>query len=483
MRINKHISNINKALALISIFSLHFIHTKQATNHYITQKNGWSIHSPSLYATTATTKKAPHKLAYLNQLGKQADHLWHTTAQKEALILPFSELFAPINHQFLLDVIDQIVHDEKLLEQVTAASYRNVIGFLKIVLANGGPEGWKIRLHVWEQKEEKEFPHNHKWDFYSKIISGYLSQDLYQITNNLEEGTLHSVREPVSLMPKLADGSLPCPCRDNYELKTKECSLDTVFLRKLSTDIIGIGESYFMPNHLIHTINPGRGAISCAFTSAKITENSEVFVPENRVTTDLSRNAPSVTKQELREELLRIKAMLQQLHLQPAYLPELVDNNHHYFHPDTTQRFDKNWRNELAQHISKKSVVQLCEKKKQQYLLTTDTHNNVVINNTFIDPNQEYIFVFNDNQMYAAPKDFHHTEQALICHSSFTDYGPVESVGILHFNHEKKVNLIEAYSGHYGPSVADMQPALVFLQSLGVTTQDVECVPFFDRKA
>lgn len=242
---------------------------------FVTSKGEWYISSPILNEKLGTAKidslvnnHLPMNL--LKEIGGQAHKAWCLKKDNLDKTINLQKIFEPVDRFFLIKLIDEILEDKPLLNSIAKASYRNVTGFLKIVLATGNADdSWKIRLHFWELQEQKEFPHNHKWDFFSKIISGSLSQDLYRLGFECDAESAYSIREPVSLMPVSEDGKLPCPCRDNYILKSKEKTEKAVSLQNYETSIVGSGESYYMPNHLIHTINPSKGAISLVYTSDK----------------------------------------------------------------------------------------------------------------------------------------------------------------------------------------------------------------------
>lgn len=118
-------------------------------------------------------------------------------------------------------------------------------------------------------------------------------------------------------------------------------------------------------------------------------------------------------------------------------------------------------------------------------ILTTASANhqgNVLINKTPIEHANEYIFVLFANTMYAAPKIFHQQElDDTICHSTFTDYGPVSSAGVLHIDNNGKLLAIEAFSGHYKPSVENMTIAKQHLENIGINTTDTVIIPYYDR--
>lgn len=435
----------------------------------------FAIHSPN-HSSKVQLEGSMHNL-YL--LGNQAHQIWQKNPHSLDLIKDLSTVFEPVTSSFLIDLIDQVLQSDEALEQITKASYKNVTGFLKLVLAQGPKNSWKLRLHVWEQKE-KEYPHNHKWDFFSKILTGYLSQTIYEKTKESCNSNQYSVREPVSLMPLLANGEKACPCRDNYMLAEKE-SDSYVHLRVTNNHFIGTGESYFMPYHLTHTISPGKHALTFVFTSEHVTENSEVFVPVELNGADLTKYAPSITKDELVAELQFIKKLLLQLPLSNKYLPELIHPNHNYFNRKHDMFSQSNWRETLLQQPADRHVIQLNEEERFARQLGVDHAGNILIGGQSIAANTDYLFVLLDNKMYLSPKDFAHQVHNLICHTSFTDYAPVDSAGLLKFDETGTLIKIEAYSGHYEPSLDHMLPAYQYLKDLGVNVQSAIISNYKDR--
>lgn len=192
----------------------------------------------------------------------------------------------------------------------------------------------------------------------------------------------------------------------------------------------------------------------------------------NMVHTDLSRYAPSVTPEELRLELLKVQKMLRQLSVHEKYLPEMVNVNHHYYHINRNDPITQSsqWREELYAIPNRKSVLQLSKDALEAYRISADTDGHILINQKPIDPTYDYLFVLLNDVMYAAAKDFHHEANTLICHTSFSDYGPVDSAGVLSFDAQRNLKTIEAYSGHYCPSLTDMELAQKHLATIGVNT-------------
>jgi len=473
---------LTKSILLIFLFYSNVIFTQN--NYFITSHGEWFIASPFIGCNSAQDEQKENYIQFLQDLGEKADELWQRTNEKSQLLINLNEMFKSVDKYFLNNLIEQILQNQELLESITQKSYRNVTGFFKIVLAEGGKKSWKIRLHVWQEQEEKEFPHNHKWDFYSKVISGYLLQETYEKVDDsygfelLSPLKRYSIAEPVSLMPILPNGQMHCPCRDDYILEAKKISNNNVLLGIKSKEIIALGESYTMPFHLIHAINPGRNAISLVFTSRNTTDNSEVFVPMDMLETDLRRHASSFTKDTLIQELRRAKKLLNQLHIHERYLPEVVDQNHHY-KIDTLE--DLNWRRDIIENPGQKRVIQLSKQSMQKFLVSAFHDGTLLVGGNIIDSTDDYLFVLYDGKMYASPKDFFQNSDELICHSSFTDYGSVESAGLLSFDDKGTLIKIEAYSGHYTPSLSNMEIAKKYLRSIGVNTQQAVLSTYQDR--
>lgn len=448
----------------------------------ITQKENWQIFTPSKELTLTTKEKRKGSCKELAILGDKANKYWQKTRSSQNTINKLEKTFRVVSPEYIIDIINEILTNNSLLEKVTQASYKNATGFLKIVLIANENKEWKIRLHVWN-KNEKEHPHNHKWDFYSKILSGYLIQDIYEESDN-ENATLYHICEPVSLMPLLSNGEKACPCRDSYVLSEKKSSCNltqSLFLRNKSKDIIGTSESYFMPNNLIHTISSGINSVTFVFTSNQVSENSEVFVSDEKINSDLKKYAPSVTKEELKIELERVKSILQKKPVSREYLPEMLDLEHKYFEKKDPLFNTNSWRGNLSNLKSEKTVLQLSEDEKNKCILDIK-NKKILIGGKDIEPSSEYLFVLNDGIMHASLKDFHHSNNNLICHTSFTDYSGIDAAGVLHFDENKNLIRIEAYSGHYSPSVEDMQKVTNFLNEKNYPTENIKVSNFEDRK-
>ncbi|MEI6805719.1 MAG: hypothetical protein WCK49_04340 [Myxococcaceae bacterium] len=454
-------------------------------NAALTTKDGWAIFSPDPHLAQDQDALPPYaSYQTLIRLGENAHHYWKLHSSPNDLAEGLDQIFSPVTPSFISKIIDEILESDELLEEITKASYKNVTGFLKIVIAQGGKNSWKLRLHIWEQGE-KEYPHSHKWDFFSKILTGYLIQDIYVKTAENTGSDDYKICEPVSLMPLLPTGEKACPCRDNYTLKEKEMSdllSSRTYLKHKSRDTIGTGESYFMANDLVHTISPGKHAISFVFTSQQVTPNSAVFVPSRANSNDLNKYAPSVSKEELIIEMMLVKKVLSRFRLSNKYLPELVHPTHRYFNRNGGLLRQQNWRLSLPPASEPgPRVAQLSDEEKKECEVRPDSFGNIEIGNKQIDSRKKYLFVLVDNKMHASPKDFSHQADRLVCHTSFTDYAPVDAAGLLRFDENGNLVELEAYSGHYEPSVSSMLSAYQYLESIGVNVAKIKIVNFQDK--
>ncbi len=256
---------------------------------------------------------------YLKKLGHQAHNIWQKQDKTpHQLAQLYTHLFTDIDAQFLIELIDQILQSPEILKLITKSSYRNITGFLKIVLVSSDTNSWKLRLHIWDQDGLEDL-HNHKWDFFSKIITGQIVQNTYDIAHNEIQklcAEKYNVRQPVSLMPLDVDGKKPCPCKDRYALhatKLQGIDHDNIYLFTSSCTTIPNGYAYFMKNHIIHTIQPSADAVTFVFTSEQVEENSQVFLLDNHNNNHqpIDRYAPSISQEEVSIALNNLKQNLE----------------------------------------------------------------------------------------------------------------------------------------------------------------------------
>ncbi|MFD4998677.1 hypothetical protein [Streptomyces buecherae] len=83
-------------------------------------------------------------------------------------------------------LLDGILSDDRQLGEIAARSYYHANSFLKIVLAVGDENAWKLRLHVWHPQSEadllpREDIHSHRWDFTTALLLGEYNAREYMI--------------------------------------------------------------------------------------------------------------------------------------------------------------------------------------------------------------------------------------------------------------------------------------------------------------
>ncbi|MGQ4464663.1 hypothetical protein ACN6LC_003770 [Streptomyces violaceoruber] len=115
-------------------------------------------------------------------------HLGHGTLSERAGALVRSLA----RHDEMRSLIDHIVSDDVQLAEIAARSYYHANSFLKLVLAVGSENTWKLRLHVWhpqaeEDREPREDIHSHRWDFTTALLLGEYNAREYMIAPGGEE--------------------------------------------------------------------------------------------------------------------------------------------------------------------------------------------------------------------------------------------------------------------------------------------------------
>lgn len=119
----------------------------------------------------------------LNNLENKIDQVF---ASKELFNLKMQHLEVLIN-QFtddelgkLLQALVDLPNDDKWLNEVALRSYQHGNGFFKLVLV--AKKDYKIRLHVWaDSNVGKETVHNHRWWFASRIVTGHIESEIWQL--------------------------------------------------------------------------------------------------------------------------------------------------------------------------------------------------------------------------------------------------------------------------------------------------------------
>lgn len=88
-----------------------------------------------------------------------------------------------VQHGYLAEYLHDLLGDPKSsYADQSPVGYRHPNGFTKIRLAALSDYGWAIRLHVWAEQSADDNIHSHRWKFASRILSGNLIEETYDIT-------------------------------------------------------------------------------------------------------------------------------------------------------------------------------------------------------------------------------------------------------------------------------------------------------------
>ncbi len=93
-----------------------------------------------------------------------------------------------LNTGLLVNVIDNLLGNEKELNEVASRSYYHNNGFLKVVLIEKRPK-YSIRFHIWpEELFQAPDAHNHPWDMTGLVLNGSYEWPIYSL-DQISEGS------------------------------------------------------------------------------------------------------------------------------------------------------------------------------------------------------------------------------------------------------------------------------------------------------
>lgn len=199
--------------------------------------------------------------------------------------------------QTLCALLEQLLLDEKALEEVQRNSYYHKNGFRKLVLLKNAD--FKLRLHLWEANNEKphENIHDHRWNFASRLLAGSFQTTMWE-----EDATGPETRRNCRYTPA-------------QEADTYGVSEDgQVKLRRKATLTLRAGDLYYMPASTLHQVtDPGKGeTVTLMLTAAPVLGHCKLYA-EHAITEHDKLNV-SFSEDEIYREL----ALLMQSHSQSA---------------------------------------------------------------------------------------------------------------------------------------------------------------------
>jgi hypothetical protein len=92
-----------------------------------------------------------------------------------------------LNAGLLENVLDNLLGNERELNEVANRSYYHKNGFLKVVLIEKRPK-FSVRLHIWpEESFQSPDVHNHPWDMTGLVLSGSYEWPIYTLDQSSED--------------------------------------------------------------------------------------------------------------------------------------------------------------------------------------------------------------------------------------------------------------------------------------------------------
>ncbi|RZF90535.1 hypothetical protein EXT42_19040 [Pseudoalteromonas sp. CO302Y] len=86
----------------------------------------------------------------------------------------------------LVNVVDNLLGNERELNEVASRSYCHNNGFLKVVLIDKRPK-YSVRFHIWpEESFQAPDVHNHPWDMTGLVLNGSYEWPIYTLDQNSE---------------------------------------------------------------------------------------------------------------------------------------------------------------------------------------------------------------------------------------------------------------------------------------------------------
>jgi hypothetical protein len=173
----------------------------------------------------------------------------------------------------IVPIIRQILRHESVLAEVASRSYRHVNHFDKIVLVGSDdPRGYRLTLHLWdppysEQERDDELIHEHRFNFWSVILTGTLRSENFARTRDPGDGVLY---RNYRYIPTLGRTKSFC---DFYEFRGE------VRLRKIEPHVWQAGDSYYLSAPQIHRVALPRESMTCSLVlrGERLREYSEVY--------------------------------------------------------------------------------------------------------------------------------------------------------------------------------------------------------------
>jgi hypothetical protein len=162
----------------------------------------------------------------------------------------------------VIPLLRSILNSPATLAEVAARSYLHVNKFDKIVLVgNSEFQAYRLTLHLWrppysQDALKQELIHDHRFNFWSTILTGTLSSEVFQQRHSAlrQNGSLRTYRQ-YRYIPEAARAT---EFREFYKYRGNVNLLSTGIQHR------GTGETYYLDAPTIHRIILPQRNITCS---------------------------------------------------------------------------------------------------------------------------------------------------------------------------------------------------------------------------
>lgn len=227
---------------------------------------------------------------------KNYDDLLEVLERTEFSKAAAANILRDLRPGFVSRVVCELLESDDLLRRTASISYVHQLGFSKFILGASSKYGTQLRLHHWtgEPSILEEDIHNHRADFYSKVLAGGLEHTFF--TPKAGNGLFKY--KYLFADPSGASSTKYLEQSDVTRNETVEYTADSV---------------YFMPTDKYHRVK----VLSRDTISVSIWDNrsNDVFVYRGFLAPDtVGSRVPGVAIELARNGLSRISSLLRGSH-------------------------------------------------------------------------------------------------------------------------------------------------------------------------
>jgi hypothetical protein len=184
------------------------------------------------------------------------------SASRENTIVEFKALVEALGQPGkMIPLLRSILNDTTTLAEVAGRSYPHVNNFDKIVLVGSSePDAYRLTLHLWrppypEDLLKQELIHDHRFNFWSTILTGTLSSEVFlKCSSPASKSGLRTYRE-YRYIPEVARSTA---FTEFYNYQGHVSLLSSGIHHKYA------GEIYYLDAPTIHRIVLPQSSITCS---------------------------------------------------------------------------------------------------------------------------------------------------------------------------------------------------------------------------